>query len=299
MSAQPSYAVIIPLYDTQPRYFQECLRSVDSAVQQYAYGDVEVIAIDDGSAENCAVQYRRIVESFVSCGLNLRYLRHDANYGIARTRAAGIESSSADWLVLLDSDDLLAPDVFAKVATIPDSAALAFTAHQKLTEHLNGMIEVRRKGYYFQQLHRFAGTISDPFLHHTFLIHLHIIRRSAYLAVGGFDSAIRYGDEIDFHLRLTSKFNDPNSYHYIDRVLYTYRENPAGVCGNPELYGQLITNIEAILLRHAQARGMTADSCRRFGKELDGAVGYRYFLNERELPKPNDRTATYSAQGSA
>jgi hypothetical protein len=123
---------------------------------------------------------------------------------------------------------------------------------------------------------RAAGTVCDPFLHFTFLIHMHVIRRSSYDLVGGFNAEIRYGDEIDFHLRMTERFAAPGNYAYIDDVAYLYRQNSAGVCSVQEKYISLIHSIEEIMLRHARRRGLEATSCSRVGKLSDGAVRYQY-----------------------
>lgn len=276
MSAQRSYGVVIPVYNVQPDYFRGCLSSVIDAASRSRLTNIRVAVVDDASAESRSRNYARVVSDFSRHGLPISYVRQAYHQGIAASRARGIASLSTEWLLLLDSDDLLDPYVFDVLAQTPDSAVLVFAAHRKVTERFDGIIETRRKGRYQELLSMYAGTVYDPFLHYTFLIHPNVIRRSAYYAVGGFDRSILYGDEIDFHLRLTEHFRESAHYCYVDRVLYTYRDNALGVCRDPVRYRSLISNIETILLNHAKKRGMKVEWCRRVGKEEDGAVRYEY-----------------------
>lgn len=279
MSTRRNYTIIVPVFNVQAAYFDECLASVQRATGQYGSPSIEVVVVDDGSTDANALRYERIMAKYSRSGMAITHARHDRNRGIAAARATGIRAGTAEWLLLLDSDDVVDPHLFTGLAEVPDEAILAYTAHRKASEALHVVVETRRKRRYQELLGKYAGTLRDPFLHYTFLIHMHAIRRDAYDAVGGFDQSISYGDEIDFHLRLTGRFHDPSHYYYVDQALYTYRDNPIGVCRDPERYGSLISNIETILLRHARQRGMNADWCRRAGKAPDGAVGYEYGVN--------------------
>jgi glycosyltransferase involved in cell wall biosynthesis len=269
--------VIVPVYNVQPVYFEQCINSITTAIRSYGPRQVELVVVNDGSDRGLVDHYRSILAASSQGGLSVAFIDRVHNEGMAAARAAGVEASGGCWFLLVDADDLLDSRTFhALDGRIDTDVVLAFTAHQKLTEDLASVIEVRRKTRYFELLRTCAGGMADPFLYHTFLIHLHIIKRSAYRAVGGFDRSIRYGHEIDFHLRLTAKYRLAQNYRYIDHVLYTYRDNPEGVCRSPELYSTLIQNIEAILLSHAVSRGIVASECRRTGKEEDGAVRYKY-----------------------
>lgn len=277
MSRLPDFSVVVPAYNTRPAYLTECISSIQRAAAHYRPEAVSIVVVDDGSNQSNSMKYREIVERHGTRSVETRLLRHHRNLGIAAARNTGVKASQAEWILLVDSDDAVRPDTFAVVSsTLSAGTLLAFTAHQKLDEGLSLEIETRRKAVYHRLLQQHAGTVRDPFLHYTFLIHMHIINRRLYDAIGGFDTSIDFGDEIDFHLRATERFSDPHYYQYIDEVVYTYRENGSGVCADASKYRKLISNIEKIMLAHGRRRGLNASRCTRAGKQPDGAVSYHY-----------------------
>ncbi|MFD5814543.1 glycosyltransferase family 2 protein [Streptomyces sp. NPDC127038] len=277
MSSCVEFSFVVPVWNTDPEFFQACVQSIVRAAVEYDLGRVELVVVDDGSRPEISAKYQMIYRSVAVGIIRSVFVRWADNRGIAAARDAGIRRVVGKWVILVDSDDLVSADVLNVLAEhITEDTVLAFTAHEKRDVHLAETVETRRKARYARLLVDHAGGPHDPFLHFTFLIHMHVIRLSAYRAVGGFDVSIPYGDEIDFHLRLTGAYQKPGSYTYIDEVLYFYRENPDGVCGDPEKYRELIETIEKILLRHAVDRGVNATSCQRSGKVSDGAVAYCY-----------------------
>jgi glycosyltransferase involved in cell wall biosynthesis len=90
------FSILIPAYNRE-RYVGD---AVDSVLSQ-TFNDFEVFVIDDGSTDKTA----QIVESY---GDRVRLLRQ-ANEGpeVARNKAAA--AAEGEYLVLLDSDDLLLP----------------------------------------------------------------------------------------------------------------------------------------------------------------------------------------------
>ena len=270
------FAVVVPVFNTAERYFAACLDSIRRAAEHHGLGNVEVAVVDDASRPQPARAYRRIIDTERSHGLTVHHHAFGRHAGIAAAREHGVRSTGNEWIVLVDSDDLISPLTFSVLNNRLDTGdILAYTAHRKLTEDLSTTVEIRRKSRYQDLLRREAGTARDPFLHFTFLIHMHVIARRAFEAVGGFDRRISYGDEIDFHLRLTERYPG-DRFRYIDEVLYLYRENSGGVCADAGHYRELITNIERVLLRHYIRRGGTALRCSRSGKEPDRAVRYEY-----------------------
>jgi len=233
--------------------------------------EVELILVDDASDRDLSEEYAR-----AACCPGERYVRLECQRGIAAARNKGVSMARNDWIVLLDSDDLLLPNFFREIRPyLGRSAQFVFTDHVKRTKDLSTILETRHKSTYYQQLREHAGSLLDPFLTHTFLIHCHILRRQLFSQVGSFNESIDFGDEIDFHLRASSLLQ-PYQFAHVPEVLYVYRENPAGVCEDPYKYRRLISNIEGLLLAEMQRRGGDSTECKRIGKEHDGAVRYEY-----------------------
>ena len=93
-------SIIIPVYNAQ-KYLSDCL---DSVLSQ-SYRQFEVILINDGSRDeslNLCQQYVQR-DGRVSC-------IHQENAGPGAARNTGLTQATGDYLLFIDSDDLLLPD---------------------------------------------------------------------------------------------------------------------------------------------------------------------------------------------
>ena len=90
-------SVIIPVFNAE-KYLDECLRSVLSQT----YKALEVILIDDGSLDGSG----SLCDRWAETDSRVRVI-HQANLGVSAARNAGIDKASGEWLLFVDSDDLL------------------------------------------------------------------------------------------------------------------------------------------------------------------------------------------------
>lgn len=96
-------SIILPAYNAE-LYLREAL---ESALVQTCR-DIEVIVVDDGSTDSTP----EIIREFVDRDPRVRTIRQ-ANGGLSAARNAALDIASGEWLVFLDSDDLLYPDSVA------------------------------------------------------------------------------------------------------------------------------------------------------------------------------------------
>lgn len=97
----PRFSVIVPCYNDGAL----AVGAVRSCLTQTATGVVEVILVDDGSSDGSAA----LVEDAFPGERSLIVLRK-SNGGLASARNHGVRHARGEWLIFLDSDDLLAPD---------------------------------------------------------------------------------------------------------------------------------------------------------------------------------------------
>src|SRR5688572_8905711 len=97
----------MPAYKAD-RYLEPTLASI----RAQTFADWELIVVEDGSHD----QAEELVATFAaSVSQNVRFLRHEKNQGLPATRNTGIALAQAEWVVLLDSDDLWTPDHLAEL----------------------------------------------------------------------------------------------------------------------------------------------------------------------------------------
>jgi len=95
-------SIIVPVYNTS-RYLKKC---IDSLVNQ-SFKDIEIIMINDGSTDNS----EEIIHSYEDS--RIKYVSKE-NEGIGRTRNLGIEMSTGDYLMFIDSDDYISENCIEK-----------------------------------------------------------------------------------------------------------------------------------------------------------------------------------------
>ncbi len=97
-SSNPYFSIVIPAFNRET----EIVRAVESCLNQ-SFQDIEVVVVDDASTDNTAAVVADIPDS------RLRLIRHPVNRNVCPARNTGSANSRGEWVVFLDSDDVLAP----------------------------------------------------------------------------------------------------------------------------------------------------------------------------------------------
>lgn len=91
--------VIIPVYNTE-NYLSESIGSIIK--QSIGFNNIELILINDGSTDNSENICLRYTKKYN----NIKYIKQK-NQGVSATRNNGAKMASSDYILFLDSDDLL------------------------------------------------------------------------------------------------------------------------------------------------------------------------------------------------
>lgn len=92
-----TFSIIIPVYNVAP-YLRE---SLDSVLAQ-TYDSWEAICVDDGSTDGSGA----ILDEYAARDSRIK-VTHQRNGGMTCARNSGLGLVSGDWLMFLDSDDIL------------------------------------------------------------------------------------------------------------------------------------------------------------------------------------------------
>ncbi|MFC7885475.1 CDP-glycerol glycerophosphotransferase family protein [Streptomyces sp. NPDC057376] len=103
----PRFSVIVPCFKVQG-FLRECL---DSVLDQ-SYRDIEVVAVDDCSPDDCGA----ILDEYAAADDRVRVLHLEENAGLGRARNAALPHATGDYLFFLDSDDTLTPGALRAMA---------------------------------------------------------------------------------------------------------------------------------------------------------------------------------------
>ncbi len=104
MDLKPLISVIIPVKD-RTHLLLETLESVKSQT----YKNLEIILIDDGSCEMLDDLIKKTLDQY-----SFKLLRNQESKGPGYSRQKSLEESSGDYVIYLDSDDILHPEMMTK-----------------------------------------------------------------------------------------------------------------------------------------------------------------------------------------
>lgn len=282
-------SVVIPCYN--------CAASIDetlASIFAQTFGDVEVIAVDDGSKDSTAAVLARYKDRVKVVS--------QANSGVSIARNTGALHATGDWVAFCDADDLWRADkleVFASaIAAIPNDCQVVFSDYSVMDD---GAITEQRGTMspetMFPIFREFGIRIEDMFAHHSELsclsaagtrwaIGLHygnifgslilgnvilpsavLVRMDAFQAVSGFRPEFRNAEDTEFFLRLAKEF----SFLYIDEPLITYRRGSESLLAT----SMLKTMIGGIRSVEINCKDDSA-SYARFGDIVDKSLARKY-----------------------
>lgn len=187
------YSFVIPVYN-RPDEVDELLESLT----HQTFTDFEVVMVEDGSSIPC----QHIVEKYANHLSSIRYF-DKPNSGPGQTRNYGVERSTGEYVIVLDSDCILPPGYLQAVEDElkrepadafggPDRAHASFTPVQKAINY--AMTSFFTTG----GIRGGSKKKMDKFYPRSFNMG---IRREVYQALGGF-SKMRFGEDIDFSIRI-------------------------------------------------------------------------------------------------
>ena len=120
-------SIIIPVYNVE-KYLETCIKSVLPLKSE-----LEILLVDDGSTD----QSGKICDSLAEKDDRIRVI-HKENGGLSDARNVGIENSTGDYLMFLDSDDFLNAEETERLITqITSKTDIAVGLYREFYEEKN------------------------------------------------------------------------------------------------------------------------------------------------------------------
>ena len=94
-------SIIIPVYNAE-KYIDRALRSIC----EQTYNHLEIILVDDGSTDGSLTVCRKWQEEDARI-----VVYHQDNAGVSEARNRGLELATGDFIMFVDADDWIAPDM--------------------------------------------------------------------------------------------------------------------------------------------------------------------------------------------
>ena len=129
----PKITLIIPIYNAQT-YLKECL---DSVAAQTVFADVQVLLIDDGSADASP----QICDDFAAEYENVQ-VQHRRNAGVSAARNAGLDAAKGAYIAFADADDLLLPQMLEKLLNAAEQTGAQLALCPFYTDPPEGRLDI-------------------------------------------------------------------------------------------------------------------------------------------------------------
>ena len=247
----PKISVVIPTYN-RARLLP---RAIESA--QNAGSDLEVIVVDDCSSDDTADVCAKI--------RGIRYVRLNANRGLAHARNAGIAASSCEFIAFLDDDDLRLPGSL-------DNQLLSLTSDDRIALcYGQALIADARRQLPTGEIYPLRCPQGDIFwdlLEDNFIPMPSVLaRKSSLLAAGGFNTALKLIEDWDMWLRLSEQF----LVAAVEEPVAIHRKAVAGseqMCSNPAEICKQALRVQRMALARPRARKSAATKRRHVRKKF-------------------------------
>ena len=206
----PKISIVIPFFN-QAKFVEQC---VTSALGQ-SYDNIEVILVNDGSDEDID----HIINKFLSHP-KFNYIKQE-NRGTSGARNTGIRSSTGDYILPLDSDDVLPSTIIQSLVDniVDENTILVLKARLVGTNLELSDIYYPPPGIHFRGLAELANGCS--------LTNSSLYSRKLFDLAGGYDETIKTVEDWEFWIRCVAagaRVKElPNTLHYL------YRQHPNSI----------------------------------------------------------------------
>ena len=217
---KPLVSICIPAYNAE-RFLPATLATVHGQ----HFKDWELIVAEDGSNDRTI----DIVQEFsATVSQRVDYIRHGKNRGLPTTRNTGIDAACAEWIALLDSDDLWEPNHLSELVDIAKSGSPAELIHSgSLLFDTDSNCNLGVRAPTREMITGFPLSLFEG----SYIIQPSsvILKKALWKRVGGFNPEFRYLEDREMWLRCARA---GAVFTYSGHVTCRYRKHTAALSNN-------------------------------------------------------------------
>ncbi|MDE6696790.1 MAG: glycosyltransferase [Muribaculaceae bacterium] len=270
--SQPKVSVIIPIYNVES-YIEKCTRSLFGQTLL----DMELIFIDDCSPDRSIEVMQKVLKEFPDREGQVKLIRHDHNYGVARSRQDGIDAASGEYIIHCDPDDWVELDMYESlykkaIETDSDLVICDFyqfknnqiTLNSQEPEELSSISLI--EGISGRLFHKLHGSLWNKLLKATYYTDARIPLDLSFCE-----------DQYFWFVLLQNNLK----IQYLNRALYIYRYNESSIINT---VSESATEKDILLLKYVENLSKSSSSKRYFDACMSFIVAAIYY---RLLTKSN------------
>lgn len=237
-------SVIVPIYNVE-KYLEECIKSI----QNQTYKNLEIILVDDGSKDSSG----KIADRYATEDFRIKVL-HKANGGLSDARNAGMNIATGDYIMFVDSDDLLTTNACEMLERKINKESADYVIGNYINCHEDGTWW-EKPIFNIEKYKNFRLNIND------YTDSFYIMNSSACNKI--FDAKFIQKLNLKFEVGLPAEdaifttycFIKSQKVYYISDIIYVYRQRNAGTsismnctskyfCGISKAYKKIYENLK-------------------------------------------------------
>jgi glycosyltransferase involved in cell wall biosynthesis len=198
----PRISILMANYN-KAEYISAAIRSV--LVQTFT--DWELIIVDDSSSDSSLL----LISNFLP-DEKIKLIRNKENLGYTQSLKIGINNTSAEILVILDSDDAITPDALAEIDMAYRQYPEAGFVYSQCW-YCDEKLKLKHIGY--------SAFIPEgkSNLQTNSVVAIRTFKKKYYMQIGGYDADMVFAEDIDLTLRI----EEVTRLFFLDKPLYYYR----------------------------------------------------------------------------
>lgn len=212
-------SIIVPIYNCE-KYISRCIESI---VNQ-TYKNIEIILINDGSTDSTI----NILKNYEKRDNRINII-NKSNTGVSDSRNIGIKKSTGDYIIFVDSDDWLEPDMIEKMTKKIEEKNVEVVRcnyyrnyednTQKIIQKYNE--KIKEKVLYGEDIRKeiLLKILSGEMQGYMWLL---LIQKEVFKKLKPFDKRISMMEDTVFYIDLLLNID---SIYIYDKALYHYYYN--------------------------------------------------------------------------
>lgn len=240
LSYNPLISILIPVYNVDPLFLDECIKSI----LKQSYQNFEICLADDCSTNEDTIKKLKMLETKDN---RIKVVYREKNGHISAATNDALKIASGEFIALMDNDDLLHKDaLYENVKVLNTNPGIDFIYSDE--DKINTS---NRRCY-----PNFKPDYSpDTLLSLNYISHLAVIRKTLIDNVGGFREGYEGAQDYDLYLRITEQ---TDKIYHIPKILYHWRMIETSTAVNPGSKNYAYLNGKKALESAMERRGIKA-----------------------------------------